>query len=289
MEIKKVAVLGCGLMGSGIVEVSARAGYETTVLEVSEDLLEKGLARIEKSLRRAVRKGGLSEDESKATHGRIKGTLVAGDLAGSDLFIEAVIENEAEKTKLYKEIGPIAGKEAIFASNTSSLSITSLAAASGRPERFLGLHFFNPVPVMNLVEVVASPVTLPEILETGVEFVRKLGKEPVQAPDTCGFLVNRLLIPYLIEAVRLVEAKVATPEEIDKAMTLGTGHPMGPLTLLDFVGLDTTLYIAEVFFQEFREARFAPPPLLRRMVTIGHLGRKSGRGFYEYRAKAGRQ
>lgn len=289
MEIRKVAVLGCGLMGSGIAEVCARAGVETGVLEVSEELLEKGLARVRKSLKRAVRKGGLSEEESKATLDRVKGTLSVGDLAGADLYIEAVIENEEEKRKLYGELGAVAPEEAIFASNTSSLSITALAAASGRPERFIGLHFFNPPPVMKLVEVVPCAVTLPEVTETAMEFMRKLGKEPIRTPDTCGFIVNRLLVPYLIEAVRLVEAKVAEPEEIDKAMTLGTGHPMGPLTLLDFVGLDTTLYIAEVFFKEFREPRFAPPPLLRRMVTIGHLGRKSGKGFYDYGARAAKR
>lgn len=289
MEIRKVAVLGCGLMGSGIAEVCARAGFETSVLEVSEELLEKGMARIQKGLKRAARKGQIPEEDLAKATGRVKGTLSVGDLAGADLYIEAVIENEEEKGQLYGQLQKVAGQEAIFASNTSSLSITALAAASGRPERFIGLHFFNPPPVMKLVETVPSPVTLPEVMEAGEAFIRKLDKEPIRAPDTCGFIVNRLLVPYLIEAVRLVEAKVAEPEEIDKAMTLGTGHPMGPLTLLDFVGLDTTLYIAEVFFKEFREPRFAPPPLLRRMVTIGHLGRKSGKGFYDYGARASRK
>jgi 3-hydroxybutyryl-CoA dehydrogenase len=282
MEIKKVAVLGCGLMGSGIAEVSAKAGYQTVVLEAAEKFLEKGLGRIEKSLGKAVKKGKLREEESKEIRGRIQGTLSVGDLAGCDLYIEAVIEDEGEKKKLYEALHKVAGKEAIFASNTSSLSITALAAASGRPDRFLGLHFFNPVPVMKLVEVMCTAVTLPEVLDAGEAFVRKLGKEPIRAPDTCGFLVNRLLIPYLLDAIRLVEAKVAEPEAIDKAMTLGTGYPMGPLTLLDFVGLDTTLYITEVFFDAFRETRYAPPALLRQMVALGHLGRKSGKGFYDY-------
>lgn len=282
MKIEKVAVLGCGLMGSGIAEVCARAGLQTGVMEVSEDLLEAGLGRIEKSLAKGVKKGRLSEEEAREIRSRINGTTSPADLPGSDLYLEAVIEDKEEKKKLYGRLGEVAGGEAIFASNTSSLSITALAAASGRPERFLGLHFFNPAPVMKPVEVVATAVTLPEVVEAGEEFVRRIGKEPIRAPDTCGFLVNRLLIPYLLEAVRLLEAKVASPEDIDKSMTLGAGHPMGPLTLLDFVGLDTTLYIAEIFFEEFREARFAPPPLLRRMVAIGHLGKKSGKGFYDY-------
>ncbi|MCZ6691754.1 MAG: 3-hydroxybutyryl-CoA dehydrogenase [Planctomycetota bacterium] len=286
IEIKKVAVLGCGLMGSGIAEVCARAGFDTAVMEVTADLLERGLGRIRASLDKGVQKGGVSREDADSALGRIRGTTDPGDLKDVDLFIEAVIENIGEKEKLYQVLSKVASPDAIFASNTSSLSITELAATTDRPDRFIGLHFFNPAPRMKLVETVRTLATLPEVIEAGEAFIRKLGKEPIRAPDGPGFIVNRLLIPFLLDAIRMVEAKVAEPEAIDKAMTLGAGHPMGPLALLDFVGLDTSLYIADIFYGELREARFAPPPLLKRMVALGYLGRKSGRGFFDYSARS---
>ncbi|MCZ6601377.1 MAG: 3-hydroxybutyryl-CoA dehydrogenase [Planctomycetota bacterium] len=286
IEIKKVAVLGCGLMGSGIAEVCARAGLDTAVMEVTADLLERGLGRIRASLDKGVQKGGVSREDADAALGRIRGTTDPGELKGVDLFIEAVIENIEEKGKLYQVLSKVASPDAIFASNTSSLSITELAATTDRPDRFIGLHFFNPAPRMKLVETVRTLATLPEVIEAGEAFIRNLGKEPIRAPDGPGFIVNRLLIPFLLDAIRMVEAKVAEPEAIDKAMTLGAGHPMGPLALLDFVGLDTSLYIADIFYGELREARFAPPPLLKRMVALGYLGRKSGKGFFDYSARS---
>ncbi|MFQ5349181.1 MAG: 3-hydroxyacyl-CoA dehydrogenase family protein [Thermoanaerobaculia bacterium] len=282
MTISRVAVLGCGLMGSGIAEVCARAGLETTVREVDDELLEAGLGRIRKSLGRAAAKGKLDETQADEILGRITGTTRIADLEDADLVIEAIVENLEVKTKTFAELDQVVQPEAIFASNTSSLTITELAAATERTDRFVGLHFFNPVPVMKLVEIVRVLSTSDESVAAAQEFVLAIGKQPVLARDNSGFIVNRLLVPYLLDAIRAVEEGVGSIEDIDRAMQLGCGHPMGPLTLLDFVGLDTTYYIANIMFDEYREKRFAPPPLLKRMVLAGHNGRKSGRGFYDY-------
>jgi 3-hydroxybutyryl-CoA dehydrogenase len=269
-------------MGSGIAEVCARAGLETTVREVDEEVLEAGLGRVGKSLDRAVAKGKLDEAQKGEILARLTGTTDIADLAEADLVIEAIVENLEIKTRTFAELDQTVQPQAIFASNTSSLTITELAAATDRTDRFIGLHFFNPVPVMKLVEIVRVLGTSDESVAAAQEFVRAVGKEPVLARDSSGFIVNRLLVPYLLDAIRAVEEGVGSVEDIDKAMQLGCGHPMGPLTLLDFVGLDTTYYIANIMFEEYREKRFAPPPLLKRMVLAGHHGRKSGRGFYDY-------
>jgi 3-hydroxybutyryl-CoA dehydrogenase len=270
------------MMGGGIAEVCAKAGFETVVGEVEPAFLDRGLERIRASMEKAVTKGRLTAEGRDAALGRLAGTVEVGDLADCDLVIEAIVENLDLKRAVYGELDRVAKPEAIFASNTSSLTITELAMASGRPERFLGLHFFNPVPVMQLVEVVRTLMTAPEVAEEAHGFVRRLGKEPVAARDNSGFIVNRLLVPYLLDAVRALEEGVGSVEDIDQAMKLGCGYPMGPFTLLDFVGLDTTYYIADIMFAEYRERRFAPPPLLKQMVLAGRLGRKSGRGFYDY-------
>jgi len=286
MNIRKVGVLGAGLMGSGIAEVCARAGYETRVREVSEELAAKGLARIEGSLARAVEKKKLSGEERDAARSRLSNTTRLEDLAGSDLIVEAIVENLEVKKETFRELDAICKPETIFCSNTSSLTITEMSAATGRPDRFAGLHFFNPVPVMKLVEVVRTISTSEETEAAVFEFARSLGKEPIRAQDNSGFIVNRLLVPYLLDAVRALEEGVGSREDIDRGMELGCGHPMGPLKLLDFVGLDTTYAIAEIMFNEYREKRFAPPPLLKRMVLAGRYGKKSGRGFYEYGEKS---
>ena len=285
MSIRKVGVLGCGLMGSGIAEVAAKAGLETVVREVSGELLEKGLGRVRGSLERAVEKGKLAASERDAVLGRIRGTTDFASLADCDLVVEAIVENVEEKARVYAALEAVAKPETIFASNTSSLTITQLAMSTRRPDRFVGLHFFNPVPVMKLVEIVRTLLTDATVLEEVTGFCRAIGKEPVQCRDNSGFIVNRLLVPYLLDAIRAHEEGVGSVEDIDKAMQLGCGYPMGPLTLLDFVGLDTTLYIADIMFEEYREKRFAPPPLLKQMVQAGRLGKKSGRGFYEYAKK----
>jgi 3-hydroxybutyryl-CoA dehydrogenase len=281
MEIKKVGVLGCGLMGSGIAQVSATAGFDVAVLEVEQKFLDKGFAAIEKSLAKFAEKGTIKETP-QAIRARLKGTTSAQDLAGCDIIIEAVIENAAEKKKMYAALDGIVKKDAVFASNTSSISITELMTATKRPERFIGLHFFNPVPIMKLVEVVRTIATATEVFDSAYEFGKKLGKVPVRTSDKTGFIVNRLLVPYLLDAVRAYEEGVASIEDIDNAVKLGMGHPMGPFTLLDFVGLDTTYYITHVMFDEFKERRFASPPLLKRLVMAGWYGRKSGKGFYDY-------
>jgi len=280
--MKKAGVLGCGLMGSGIAEVCAKAGYETVVREVEEAFLKKGMARLEGSLSRAVEKGKLAAAEKEAIAGRLHGTTALEDLRDCDIVVEAIVENLDAKKETYAALDRICKPETIFCSNTSSLTITEMSAATSRPDRFAGLHFFNPVPVMKLVEVVRTIATSAETEKTVLEFARSLGKEPIRAQDNSGFVVNRLLVPYLLDAVRALEEGVGSREDIDKGMELGCGHPMGPLKLLDFVGLDTTYYIAEIMFNEYREKRFAPPPLLKRMVLAGRLGKKSGRGFYEY-------
>jgi len=286
MEIKKVGVLGCGLMGSGIAQVSAMAGFDVTVLEVEQKFLDKGFAGIEKSLakfaERPVEKGGITAEQRDATRARLRGTTNMQDLAGCDIVVEAVIENLDEKKKMYAALDGIVKKGAIFASNTSSISITELMTATKRPERFIGLHFFNPVPLMKLVEVVRTIATAADVYDTAYEFGKKLGKVPVRTSDKTGFIVNRLLVPYLLDAIRAYEEGVGSIEDIDNAMKLGCGYPMGPFTLLDFVGLDTTYYITHVMYDEFKERRFASPPLLKRLVMAGWYGRKSGKGFYDY-------
>ncbi len=280
--IQRVGVVGCGLMGSGIVEVAARSGYEVIVRELTPDLLQKGLDRLDASIRRAVERGKLDEAGRAAARGRIRGTTALADLAGADLVVEAVIERMDEKKAVLRELDRLVPPEIVLASNTSSLSITEMAAATAHPNRVVGLHFFNPVPVMPLVEIVRGLVTADATIQRVREFAQSLGKTVVLARDTPGFIVNRLLVPYLLDAIRVLELGVASREDVDTAVTLGLGHPMGPLTLLDFVGLDTTYYIAEAMFQEFKDARYAPPPLLKQMVLAGWWGRKTGRGFYEY-------
>jgi len=282
MEIKKVGICGCGLMGSGIAEVASKAGMNVVIREVSDDFLKKGMGRIEKSLDRAVSKGKLDEGGKKDILGKIKGTTDIKDLADCDIVCEAIIENLDEKIKLYKDLDNTVKKEAIFASNTSSLSITEMGAATNRADQFCGLHFFNPVPVMKLVEVVKTVATSDEAFETAKAFGEKLGKVVVSCSDSPGFVVNRLLVPYLLDAIRTLEAGVATKEDIDNGMKLGCGYPMGPLELTDFVGLDTTYYIAEILFDEFKDHHYAAPPLLKAMVKAGYHGRKTGRGFYDY-------
>jgi len=284
MEIKKVGVLGCGLMGAGIAQTAASAGFETTVREVSEELLQKGFAAIEKSLERFAEKGTISAEQQKQTRDRLFGTTSFDDLVDCDIIIEAIIESLEEKHNTYRQLDAICKPETIFASNTSSLSITEMMAVTspGRQQRFIGMHFFNPVPIMKLVEVVRTILTSADVYEQAIAFATRLGKVTVRASDKTGFIVNRLLVPYLLDSIRALEEGVGSIEDIDNAMKLGCGYPMGPLTLGDFVGLDTTYYIAEIMFNEFREKRFAPPPLLKRMVMAGLYGRKSGRGFYEY-------
>ena len=284
MEIKKVGVLGCGLMGAGIAQVAASAGFETVVKEVSDDLIAKGFGAIEKSLAKFAEKGSITADQQKAIRGRLSGTTSFGELADCDIIIEAIIENLDEKRSTYKQLDDLCKPETIFASNTSSLSITEMmtATSSERQRRFIGMHFFNPVPLMKLVEVVRTILTDDDVYEQAVEFGKSLGKVPVRASDKTGFIVNRLLVPYMLDAIRALEEGVGSIVDIDNAMKLGCGYPMGPFTLGDFVGLDTTYYIAEIMFNEFREKRFASPPLLKRMVLAGLYGRKSGRGFYDY-------
>jgi 3-hydroxybutyryl-CoA dehydrogenase len=281
MEIKKVGVLGCGLMGSGIAQVAATAGFDVTVLEVGQKFLDKGFAGIEKSLAKFAEKGTLKETP-QAIRARLKGTTKAADLSDCDIIIEAIIENVAQKKEMYTALDGIVKKVAIFASNTSSISITELMTPTRRPERFIGLHFFNPVPLMKLVEVVRTIATADDVYEAAYEFAKSLGKVPVRTSDKTGFIVNRLLVPYLLDAIRAYEEGVGSIEDIDSAMKLGCGYPMGPFTLLDFVGLDTTYYITHVMYDEFKERRFASPPLLKRLVMAGWCGRKTGKGFYDY-------
>ena len=284
-KIRKVGVLGAGLMGSGIAEVAARAGYETVVREVTEELVEKGIDKIRGSLAKAVDKGKLEASVRDEALGRLSGTVDLDPLADCDLVVEAIIENLDEKRKTFTALDEAVKPEAIFASNTSSLTVTQMAMFTKRPDKFVGLHFFNPVPVMKLVEVVRMILTSDESFDRAFEFARSLGKEPVACRDNSGFIVNRLLVPYLLDAIRALEEGVGSVEDIDKGMQLGCGYPMGPFTLLDFVGLDTTYYIANIMFDEYREKRFAPPPLLKQMVQAGRLGKKSGRGFYDYSKK----
>ena len=284
MEIKKVGVLGCGLMGSGIAQTAATAGFETIVREVSDELCERGFGGIEKSLARFAEKGTITSDQQQEIRGRLSGTTSLDQLADCDIIIEAIIENLETKRETYRQLHSVCKPETIFASNTSSISITEMMTATSpeRQRRFIGMHFFNPVPLMKLVEVIRTILTDEAIYEQAIEFGKRLGKVPVRAGDKSGFIVNRLLVPYMLDAVRALEEGVGSIVDIDNAMKLGCGYPMGPFTLGDFVGLDTTYYIAEIMFNEFREKRFAPPPLLKRMVLAGLYGRKSGRGFYDY-------
>ena len=280
--VKRVGVVGCGLMGSGIVQVSAAAGIETLVREVDQATLNKGLGRIKKFLEGGVEKGKLTAEDKDKTLAHIKGTTKLEDLAPCELVIEAAIENIAAKREVFSTLDKLVKPDAVLASNTSSLSITEIAASTSHPERVLGLHFFNPVPLMKLVEIIRALPTNDAAFEKAKGYVEQIGKTAVVCKDTPGFVVNRLLVPYLLDAVRLLESGLASREDIDNGMKLGCGYPMGPLTLLDFVGLDTTYYIANIMFEEFRQPHFAPPPLLKRMVLAGYMGRKSGRGFYEY-------
>ena len=282
MPITTVGVLGCGLMGAGIAQISAAAGYKTFVREVEEPLLAKGLGRIDKFLAGGVEKGKLTADDKMRTLGNLTGTTRLEDLNACDIVVEAIVENIDEKAKSYAVLDSVLGDHAIVCSNTSSLCITELASKTRRPDRFAGLHFFNPVPIMKLVEVIRGLATSDDTYQTVFAFAQALGKQPITAPDRPGFIVNRLLVPYLLDAIRSYEHGLGTIEDIDKGMTLGCGYPMGPFTLLDFVGLDTTYYIANIMFDEYREPAYAPPPLLKRMVLAGRLGRKSGQGFYKY-------
>jgi len=282
MQIKTVGVLGCGLMGSGIAQMSAAAGYKTIVREVSDQRVENGIGRIRRFLDDGVAKGKVTKEARDSTLAGLSGTTSFDALRDCDLIIEAIIENVDEKRQTYAALESILKPSAIVVSNTSSLCITELAASTKRPDRFGGLHFFNPVPLMKLVEVIRALTTSDETYQTIFAFAQSLGKEPITAPDRPGFIVNRLLVPYLLDAVRAFENGLGTLEDIDKGMKLGCGYPMGPFTLLDFVGLDTTYYIANIMYDEFREPAYAPPPLLKRMVLAGRLGRKSGRGFYTY-------
>jgi 3-hydroxybutyryl-CoA dehydrogenase len=281
-EITRIGVLGCGQMGSGIAQVAATAGFSTIVRDVEAGMLVKGQGTIRKSLDKLAEKGRIDPAARDAALEHLTFTTRLGDLDHCDLIIEAVTEDLQLKTELWRALDASAPAATIFASNTSSLSIGDMAVATGRPDRFVGMHFFNPVPLMPLVEVVRAVTTGTETLERAMTFVRRLGKEPIASRDRSGFVVNRLLVPYLLDAVRALEEGVATTADIDRGMQLGCGHPMGPLTLLDFIGLDTAVRIAEIMFDEYREPRFAPPPLLRRMVVAGLHGRKSGRGFYDY-------
>jgi 3-hydroxybutyryl-CoA dehydrogenase len=281
-NIQTVGVLGCGLMGSGIAQVAATAGCQVVARDTSQDQLEKGRAGISRSLAKLVEKGKLPAEARDAALGRLRFTTELAGLTGSDLIIEAVTEDLTLKNDLWRELDARCPARTIFASNTSSLTIASMAAATARPDRFAGLHFFNPVPLLPLVEVVRSVRTSPETVAALLAFARRLGKEPVLARDSSGFIVNLLLVPYLLDAIRAVERGVASTTDLDTAMRLGASHPMGPLTLADFVGLDTLVRIGDIMFEEYREARYAPPPLLRRMVIAGLHGRKSGRGFYDY-------
>ena len=281
-EIEKVGVLGCGLMGRGIAQVAASSGHTTIVRDVADEFNRKGKAAITKSLDKFVEKGKMSAEDREATLARLTFTTNVSDLKDSDIIVEAITEDLELKNTLWKELDALCPDHTIFASNTSSLTIAAMAAATSRPDRFVGLHFFNPVPLMKLVEVVRTVTTSAESFDRAMEFARSLRKEPIAAKDNSGFIVNLPLVPYLIDAIRAVEQGVGTIGDIDKGMMLGTGYPMGPFTLLDFVGLDTTYKIAAIMFDEYREKRYAPPPLLKRMVLAGWYGRKTGKGFYDY-------
>jgi len=284
MTIKNVGVIGCGLMGSGIAEVSARSGYNVVVREINQELLDKGLARVTKSLNTAVERGKLTADERDATRARLRGTVGLDEFAECDLVIEAATENLEIKRQTFAELDRVCRPETILTSNTSSIPIIQVATATGRPDRVMGTHFFNPVPVMRLLELVRALTTSDETLASVCAFGESLGKRMIVSKDRAGFIVNYLLVPYMLDAIRMIEQGFASREDVDVGMMLGTSYPMGPITLLDYVGLDTTLAIAKVFFEEFKEPRFAAPTLLSQMVAAGWHGRKTGRGFYNYQA-----
>jgi 3-hydroxybutyryl-CoA dehydrogenase len=285
MAIKNVGVIGCGLMGSGIVQVAAQSGFQVLFVEASDELVRRALDRLRQTLDGLVARGKLDAKAKDDTLGRIAGTTRLEDLKTSDLVVEAMTENQALKNETFARLDRICAPHALLATNTSSCNVTAMAAATKRPGQVLGLHFFNPVPLMKLVEVVRTILTEDAAAREATEWVRAVGKVPVQAKDATAFIVNRLLVPYLLDAIRVYEGGLASLEDIDQAMKLGCGYPMGPFTLLDLVGLDTTMYVAEVMFEEFREPRYAPPPLLKRMVMAGQLGRKTGKGFYTYEAR----
>ncbi len=282
MEIEKVGVVGCGLMGSGIAEVVAKAKFEVVVREVSDELIEAGRDRIRKSLERAVEREKLTVADRDAAWSRLRFSTELSELADRHLVIEAIVEDMEAKNQMFSALDDLCGPETIFASNTSSLTITDMAAASGRPDRVVGLHFFNPVPVMELVEVVRTIATSDEVFSAAYSFAEALGKKPIAAKDNSGFVVNLLLVPYMLDAIRQLERGVASMEDIDRAMTLGLGHPMGPFILCDFVGIDTLYRASQIMFDEYREGRYAPPPLLKRIVSMGRFGRKTGKGFYDW-------
>jgi 3-hydroxybutyryl-CoA dehydrogenase len=281
-EIKRVGVLGCGLMGSGIAQICAAAGYDTVVREVNDEVVQKGIGGIGRQLGKSVEKGKMTAEDRDALLGRLRGTTSLEDLKDCDIVIEAIVENLELKNEIWRTLDGLCPPHTIFASNTSSLTIADMAAATKRPERMVGLHFFNPVPVMKLVEVVKTIATDPQVFDTAFEFAKSLGKEPIVCKDNSGFVVNLLLVPYMMDAIRALEQGVASIEDIDKGMKLGTGYPMGPFVLSDFVGLDTLDKIGGIMFEEYKEKRYASPPLLRRMVSLGYFGRKSGKGFYDY-------
>ncbi len=283
--MKKIGIVGCGLMGSGIAEISALSGHPTTVVEINEELLKKGVAKIEQSMEKGRKRGKITEEQFAAAKKNLSTSTGLPALKDCDMVIEAVTENTELKKKLFKELSDIVRADTILATNTSSISVTELAAGIRNPERMVGMHFFNPVPVMKLVEIIKGYTTSDAVMAAAREFALAVGKEPITCPDTPAFVVNKLLIPYLLDAVRMVQDGVATPEDVDKAMVHGCGYPMGPITLIDYVGLDTTLHAADVMYAEFRESKYAAPVLLRRMVQAGHYGRKSGRGFYAYQGK----
>jgi len=283
MKIRKVGVVGCGLMGSGITQVCAQSGYQVVVSEVNDELLNKGLSSISLFLTRSVKKGRLDEEEKESTLARIKGTIDLKDFSDCDLVIEAAVENMDIKKRLFAELDKICPKDAILATNTSCLSVIDVAKATTKPEKVLGVHFFNPVPLMKLVEIVKTIATSDETLKSARDFGESLGKTTIIAPDTPGFIVNRLLMPFLVGAFRMLETGGATKEDIDAGVKLGLGHPMGPLALADLVGIDTTLYIANAIYEELKDPLYAPPVILKKMVSVGWLGRKSGKGFYEYK------
>jgi len=283
MEIKKVGVIGCGAMGSGIVQVCAQSGYEVIALEVNDELLNKGLASINSALTRSVDKGKISQQDKDSILGRIKGTTRAQDFVDRDLIIEAAIENMELKKKMFTEVDRICPKHAILATNTSCLSVIDMAMATNRPDKVLGLHFMNPVPIMKLLEIVRTVATSEETFEAGQRFGKSLGKTIVVAQDSPGFIINRLLVPFLLNAIRMLDAGMATREDIDTAISLGLNHPMGPLTLADFIGLDIVLSMASAMYEELKDPQYVPPVLLTKMVTTGWLGRKTGKGFYEYK------
>ena len=282
MDIKNVGVVGCGLMGQGITEVSARSGYQVTVSEATQEILDRGLGNLRNSLERGVKASKLSAEDRDAALGRIKGTTDFGDFKDCDIVVEAITENLPLKKEIFARLDAAVKPGAILSSNTSCLSVMDMAAATKRPDRVVGTHFFNPVPVMKLLEVIKTIASAQETVDRAKAFGESLGKTVIIAPDAPGFVVNRLLVPYLIDAVRMLEAGVATMKEIDQGMVLGCAHPMGPLTLLDLVGIDTTLFIADAMFEDFKDAKFAAPPLMRKMVVAGRWGRKTGKGFYEY-------